>query len=64
MAQPNKLSRKEIVLRGFVKEVCIDGRPFEIVNDSGMQDISGGISVSIEALKKQSILIMKWAGGK
>ena len=45
-----KLSRYEIVLRGFVKEVCIAGRPLNIVNDLGMSDLTGNISVTPEAL--------------
>ena len=45
-----KLSRYEIVLRGFVKEVCIAGRPMDIVNDFGMSDITGNIHVTPEAL--------------
>ena len=45
-----KLSRYDTVLRGFVKEVCLSGRPLDIVNDSGMSDITGNISISAEAL--------------
>ena len=31
-----KLSKYEIVIQGFVKEVCIAGWPLDIVNDFGM----------------------------
>ena len=49
-SKTTQLSRYDTVLRGFVKEVCISGRPLEIVNDSGMQDLTGNVSVSSEAL--------------
>ncbi|MES1903738.1 MAG: hypothetical protein MHPSP_003851, partial [Paramarteilia canceri] len=46
------LSRYDTVLRGFVKEVCLSGRPLDIIHDWGMPDITGNISVSAEALEQ------------